>query len=380
MVECELSFSHASFDEAGSYKLVELTPDLTTLFENALKDDIDVNLTIKGHSNNDAVLCTDKKTFSMRSVSLSNTILVVTPVPDEKAVDFADGAVIIRDQLNEIIELVPVVPKLHKLSALIRERQYDESQEDEAEPEDDDSVKRFTYQDALEQIQSSEEELKNGLKERKILIVHDELRPIAPAYLTRLLELILNSLVSLSMKHDSASTERLLAELANEHEIPRAVSEQVMRWFGEIDTNSGKWTMNVNGIVKEVGLGILGDYRHEPIEKNVLLAKWKSQVGDTFESSVSLDLLAGNYIQSEVLGSDEIHLKYFPAFALPVDPAARFSELFLTHSKWKTDEITPFLSDIAVNSKERDKLLLKYCRAVTDAGVVRYSARAQYQG
>ena len=67
----------------------------------------------------------------MRSVALSNTVLVVTPVPDDPSSDLTDDAVVIRDQLNEVIELVPVAPKLHKLSAMIRDRQYDEGQGDE---------------------------------------------------------------------------------------------------------------------------------------------------------------------------------------------------------------------------------------------------------
>jgi sister chromatid cohesion protein DCC1 len=88
----------------------------------------------------------------------------------------------------------------------------------------------------------------------------------------------------------------------------------------------------------------------------------------------------GNYIEAESMGVHETSLKYFPASMLPVDPAARFSDLFLTRSKWKVEDISPFLSDIAVNSKERDKLLLKYCRAVTDSDGIRYTARAQYNG
>ena len=88
----------------------------------------------------------------------------------------------------------------------------------------------------------------------------------------------------------------------------------------------------------------------------------------------------GNYIEAESMGMHETSLKYFPASMLPVDPAARFSDLFLTRSKWKVEDISPFLSDIAVNSKERDKLLLKYCRAVTDPDGIRYTARAQYNG
>jgi len=190
---------------------------------------------------------------------------------------------------------------------------------------------RYTYDDAIRDIQASEVELDKGLKDRRILVINsqsylststmlsftdktrhyaDELRHIAPAFLNHFLELILNLLVSLSMKHTSAPVEGLLSTLADDHEVSRAVSEQVMKWFGEI--KDGKWTMDVPSIVKEVGLGILRNHRvrhfstwlilflkrlmtfsqHEAIEKDILLTKWKSQVGDTFETSVSLDLLA----------------------------------------------------------------------------------------
>lgn len=79
----------------------------------------------------------------MRSIGLSNTFLVVTPVPDEYASKFADDALAIRDQVQEVIELIPCVPKLHKLTALLRERQYDDATEDERD-EDDGAVCRAT--------------------------------------------------------------------------------------------------------------------------------------------------------------------------------------------------------------------------------------------
>lgn len=63
-----------------------------------------------------------------------------------------------------------------------------------------------------------------------------------------------------------------------------------------------------------------------------------------------------------------------------MDPAPRFADLFVTRSRWRGEEIAPFLSDIAVDSKERDKLLLKFARATTDPQGVWYTARAQYNG
>jgi len=136
--------------------------------------------------------------------------------------------------------------------------------------------------------------------------------------------------------------------------------------------------MDINAVLKELGLSIL---RHRtqgtPIKKEELLAKWKSIVGDTFESSVSLSLLSGNYLVSP---SDSELLSYFPASSLPIDAAPRFADLFLTRSKWKAEDISPFLTDVAIDSKERDKLLLKFARATTDARGIWYTARAQFNG
>jgi len=80
----------------------------------------------------------------MRSIALSNTVLVVTPIPDDPSSDVSNDAIVIRDQLNEVIEPVPIVPKLHKLSAMLRDRQYDEGQEDEDIGEHENKVRQIS--------------------------------------------------------------------------------------------------------------------------------------------------------------------------------------------------------------------------------------------
>ena len=96
------------------------------------------------------MLCTADKTYTVRSVVLSNSVLVVTPDPttpneDEDAGDSEDSVqeVFIRDQLHEVVELVPCVPRLHKLNGLLRGREYDEGHDDEdvvSQDEGDDGV------------------------------------------------------------------------------------------------------------------------------------------------------------------------------------------------------------------------------------------------
>ncbi|THH32287.1 hypothetical protein EUX98_g1901 [Antrodiella citrinella] len=384
-----LKFGNDSAD-TGSFKLLELPPDLCKLVEQSLESNTTATWTIKGQTNDDAVLCTTNKTYAIRSIVLSNSVLVVTRPDDASTVGsgWEQEDVVIRDTLHEVLELVPSVPRLQVLNGLLRGREYDEGHEDEdmedsqeGDAEEGRPTKRrkFTYDDARASLQASEMELDRGLRERRVLVLDGELRPIAPTHLTTVLELLLNYLVSLSLPHSAAPVTDLTLALEDDHEIKPKVTTQVMAWFGQVD--DGLWSLNVNAVVKEIGLGILRAYKwwqDDPIPESVFVSKWKTAVGDTFEESVSLDLLLGNYLSQpsiDAFASSEPTLAYFPSSTLPTEPVARFADLFLTRTRWKADDIAPFLSEICVDNKERDKLLLKHARAITDAEGVWYTAR-----
>ena len=87
-----------------------------------------LSLVIKGGPEDDAVLCTSDKTYNIRSVTLSNSVLVVSPHPD---VDGSEDKVVIQDSLKELLELVPAVPKLHRMNVLLKEHMWEEGQEEE---------------------------------------------------------------------------------------------------------------------------------------------------------------------------------------------------------------------------------------------------------
>jgi hypothetical protein len=68
-------------------------------------------------------------------------------------------------------------------------------------------------------------------------------------------------LVSLSQPHDAASVLELCRSLDFEHEVRREVTLQVMRWFGHVDDADERWEMDVEKVVRQVGLGILRQYK-----------------------------------------------------------------------------------------------------------------------
>ncbi|KAJ6598979.1 sister chromatid cohesion protein Dcc1 [Mycena vulgaris] len=357
MAEFDLGFSASLTDDAGTFKLLELPPELCKLIETAVES-LSPLRAILARTRSSAQ--TTRRILSAQVV-LSNSILVVTP---QSSAD----TVVVRDQVNEILELTPAVPKLHKLSALLRGCEYDDVQDSEDQP----SAPGLTYAAARATIQASDAELARGLRQQRILDIHGALRPIAPTYLTSILETILNFLVSQSLSALRAvPAEDVAATLADENEISRAVSTQVMEWFGEV--YEGGWTMDVEAVVREIGA--TERIQDDPIAKDTMLERWKLAVGDTFEAKVSLPLLSGNYLVAPASMDGGDMLTYFPSSALPVDPPSRFIDLFLTRPRWKAEDIAPFLSDIAVNTKDRDKLLLKYTRATTDSQGLWYTKK-----
>ena len=90
---------------------------------------------IKGGPEDDAVLCTSDNTYNIRSVTLSNSVLLVSPSPHIDG--SGENQVVIQDSLNELLELVPAVPKLHRMKVLLKEHEWEEGHEDDEEDVDE---------------------------------------------------------------------------------------------------------------------------------------------------------------------------------------------------------------------------------------------------
>ena len=68
-------------------------------------------------------------------------------------------------------------------------------------------------------------------------------------------------LVSLSQPHNAPSVLELSRSLEFEHEVRREVTLEVMRWFGQVDDADERWEMDVEKVVRQVGLGILRQHK-----------------------------------------------------------------------------------------------------------------------
>ena len=98
-----------------------------------------ISLTIKGKGEDDAVLCTKDRTWGLRAISVSNTLLVVTAGESADASDDEDTtqSIYVQSELSQILEIIPAVAKVERLRALLRDSQYDERIEDGDSGEDE---------------------------------------------------------------------------------------------------------------------------------------------------------------------------------------------------------------------------------------------------
>ncbi|ORX37246.1 sister chromatid cohesion protein Dcc1 [Kockovaella imperatae] len=308
------------------------------------------NLTIRGKPTDDAVLCTPDATFGLRSVLVSNSLLVCRDAGGSRS------TLEIRDTSHQVIECVPRAPDLERIRTLLKPSQW----------EGMDSKKRkrdmWTRDQLGSVIQASEKELEMGLKERNVVEYQGRMMMLPSRHLVPLLNILLTLLV-VHGKNSVCPIKPILSTLSD-HDLTEDFVLVVLDLFGEVD--DGTWTCNLEQVIREIGLGLLARLSG-PVPSETFESDWHEQVGDTWAHLATLDLLKGNHLTQTDLRNTTI--TSFPVHELSLDPATRFSDLFLTRPKWLAEEMKPFLRGLVRDGddKARDKLVGKYVRVVKTA-------------
>lgn len=126
------------------------------------------------------MLCTPTSTFLLRTVEISNSLLVCRP---PSTADGADRPTLeIRDVSHEVLECVPQAANLERIWAVLRESAWpglegdvDADQGPSRLGKRKREARRWTRPQLESVVQASEAELDRGLKERNVVEVDGEL-------------------------------------------------------------------------------------------------------------------------------------------------------------------------------------------------------------
>lgn len=369
--------------EEETYQLLELPPGLLKQVE-ALKDKEDGQvfpLTIKGRPSDDATLCTADSTFLLRTVGISNSLLVcLPPSPDDPSytftIDEEDRPTLqIRDICHQVLECVPVAPNLERIRTVLKASAWEGmgSGLGKRKREDGDGrkVKRWTKEQLRSVVQASEAELEQGLKERNVIEVDGRMLLLPSVHLKDFLNILLSLLAINSSKSATTAPSQTIIAALEEYDVPPSISVPALNLFGTVE--DGQWTADVKRMVREVGLGILCAVKKNK-KRDEFMSEWQEEVGETWREYTDLKLLEGEYLLSPPplsalsFTSPSPLLSYFPLASLPLQPAERFAELFLTRQRWRPEEMAPFLRGLTRDgdNKGRDKLVAKFVRIVKE--------------
>ena len=164
------------------YELLEVSDDVyEQLMDTNGDEDTPTTIEFKGEPDEEAVLCTKTKTFVVKRVETSNTLLLCAPpgALDDGTIEVDEnGRKIAKThaQVSSHLDLTEIAPRLDKLKMMLekkfmlRKSSVEEEQEEEEEGTADGDETSYGFDFLLSKVQASEMELKNALENPSSLI------------------------------------------------------------------------------------------------------------------------------------------------------------------------------------------------------------------
>ncbi|XP_046740184.1 sister chromatid cohesion protein DCC1 [Diprion similis] len=364
-----LQFSPES-DETSHIKLLELDSHLLQ----AVKEGD--SLTFRGSEEESVVLCSTNRTYDLQEAETSNSLLLVPDCKFSKETGSSAETCRILQETTvkgvfytyyEVAQCRPRLNKLHKVlaSSAFNGKEYESLV---------DQTTLYNWEKLVQEIQASEDELREALSSYLIVNINGYLRSLTFEYETRALSLMLDLIDENSWETDEIDKEITFSLL--EEFIPDSVFQVLFHAYAE---PSGK--------TKENG-ELLFRYNEEKVCKflaKVLLAASPVNTYDEFMEAWRIGTPECMEPKDSWLGGIALivfntrknvkEIVSYPAVDLPDGINQRFEELFKTKEKWTIEEITPYIIDLTTNKTNVNGLLTKYARSSMSNGIKYYSSK-----
>lgn len=130
------------------------------------------SLIINGRHSDPAVLCTPTRTYALRQVTQSNSLLLCSLPSPHSSTSTTTPRLTLRSNVTDILELQPVVPRLERIAELLEGSAYAGEDEEERKGR----RRLYTVRELRSVVQASDEEMMRGLDEICVLRLDGEYR------------------------------------------------------------------------------------------------------------------------------------------------------------------------------------------------------------
>lgn len=233
------------------------------------------------------------------------------------------------------IELIQAPPKLDKLKKLLRERPYT------IEEDFDGSIKHkeglYRWQDLVEMIQASEEEIRDALKSLSAVEIDGYWRIVDDKMMNETLDMVLCN----SVLHDwqiSALSEKCVLSTMEADGFSRKIVSHCLETHGSklYHSNDTLWRLDEKQVCLRFGLRVLSGGK---MKVESFMEKWEQSVPSGMKAD--LKMLEGEVLYEKI--GVEGWIRAFSVSTLPSNPSERFAVLFRERSKWEWKDLEPYI-------------------------------------
>lgn len=308
-------------------------------------------VTIRGQVDEDAVLCTQSKTYVMKFVGTSNSVFLVPP-SDHSAVSENSNDSSGKDHNQQPIasvlkvapgnlELVEIAPRLNKLKLLLSKNPY--SSEEALEFEDLEGVEKikkglFTWDDLVDRVQASDDELRHGLQALSAVELNGYWRIVNERYMGTILMMLLHNSLLNDWSLDALNEDEVVSLLVSDGFPPKLAQHCLDVYGTKVNEGVGSclWRLDERRVCVHFAREILSTGKTK-IEK--FMEEWKRKIPEGMHASI--EMLEGEVL-TEKVGAD-LWIRAFSVSSLPSTPAERFSILFKERQRWEWKDLQPYI-------------------------------------
>ncbi|XP_018049761.1 PREDICTED: sister chromatid cohesion protein DCC1 isoform X2 [Atta colombica] len=316
-------------------------------------------ISFRGNKHDNAMLCTQICTYEVREAEISNSWLLVPNLKLGKTTDIEEVTerTIERHNIKKIFNLYYEVketkPDLIYLSSLLKSSSFNGL---EYESTIDRNV-LYSWERLQNELQASDQELKQALSDFLIVEIDGYLRLISFDIEARSLDLILDYFERQSWELDEVDKENIyefLKEL-----IYEPVFDVILKRFIE---------EKCCAVIAKVLLATspVTEYKEFMKTWNIGTPE-KMQPRERYLHGSALIMYNTSKLQKEVISCPEADL--------PNNIHDRLNELFEIKAKWTVEEITPYIIRFTKSIMNVNALLTKYARCSTKNGIKYYGSK-----
>lgn len=309
-------------------------------------------VSLRGEQSEDAVLCTQSKTYSIKFVGTSNSVFLIPPVDnltlyenseDGNKKDNHKSIVAVIKVAPGNMELVEVAPRLDKLKLLLLESPYSSREELEFEglEEMDRSITKRMYRwdDLVDKVQASENELRSGLQAFSAVEIDGYWRLVDEKYMGTILIMLLHNSVLNDWSLDALNEDEVVSTLVSDG-FPFKLSQHCLHVFGsKVDEGSVRkslWRLDERRVCVHFAREILVEGKRK---MDNFMEEWKLKVPKGMHAD--FEMLEGEVLTEKLGVESWVHA--FSVSSLPSTPAERFSILFKERPKWEQKDLLPYI-------------------------------------